>query len=127
VTRHPPQFLVRQKLSLIRLRAEIASHLGVSQIEYNREPGDVADRGSDDAQAEISLAISSKDTATMREIDEALERINRGNYGVCEISGELIPAERLEALPFTRHSLKAARDSERRIKPRQAYGIEERD
>jgi RNA polymerase-binding transcription factor DksA len=125
--RHSPQFLVRQKLNLIRLRAEIASHLGVSQVEYSREPGDIADRGSEGAQAELSFTISSKDFSTLREIDEALKRIHNGRYGMCEATGELIPEERLEALPFARYSIRAAKASERRVKARQPYGIEDRD
>ena len=49
-------------------------------------------------------------TATARqgaitEVLDALRRIDRGTYGVCEITGEPIPAERLNSIPWARYSL----------------------
>jgi RNA polymerase-binding transcription factor DksA len=48
----------------------------------------------------------------MYEIDAALDRIRHGTYGVCEISGEPIEAERLAAIPWTRYSAVAQRELE---------------
>ena len=44
------------------------------------------------------------------EIDEAIRRIENGTYGICEMTDEPINIERLEALPYVRHSIKAQSD-----------------
>lgn len=124
--RHPTAFIERQRRALLRLRDELTGHTNLADAAVEKEVGDVADRGSAGAQAELNLTLSSMGGVTLREIDLALERIRRGTYGVCELTGELIPAERLEALPFTRHSIKAARQvQQKRMTPFQ-YGILDR-
>jgi DnaK suppressor protein len=49
---------------------------------------------------------------TLREIDDAILRIDNGTYGVCEETQELIPVERLKVLPFARLTVKCQRDLE---------------
>ncbi len=44
----------------------------------------------------------------VREMDEALQRLDNGSYGVCDETGEEIGAERLMAIPWTRLSLEGA-------------------
>ncbi len=48
---------------------------------------------------ERSLAIRAALERELEQMDRALERIEAGTYGVCEVGGEPIPAERLEARP----------------------------
>ena len=48
---------------------------------------------------ERSLAISATMERELAQIDHALQRIAEGTYGVCEVGGESIPVERLEARP----------------------------
>ena len=55
--------------------------------------------------------VSSEQEA-LKEIEDAIERVFKGSYGVCEITGETISAERLEAVPFTRFSLEGQRQHE---------------
>jgi RNA polymerase-binding transcription factor DksA len=45
-------------------------------------------------------------------MDAALERLDAGTYGVCELTGKLIPWERLEAVPWARFSLEAQKQIE---------------
>jgi RNA polymerase-binding transcription factor DksA len=47
------------------------------------------------------------------EIDAALLRIRNGRFGVCELTGKLIPRERLEAIPWTRYTVEAQAELER--------------
>ena len=47
-----------------------------------------------------------------------MERIDDGTYGVCELTGQLIPWKRLEAIPWTRFSLEAEKQIEHAIRPR---------
>ncbi len=61
-----------------------------------------ADAGSDAYDRDLALNLLSQEQNALYEIEEAIERIDRGVYGYCEVSGEVIPAERLEAIPFAR-------------------------
>jgi RNA polymerase-binding transcription factor DksA len=49
----------------------------------------------------------------MREIDEALERIEQKTYGACDRCGSAIPTSRLEVLPFTRYCVACQQEREK--------------
>lgn len=72
----------------------------------SREPGDVQfdeESGEGDTLAverERDLALSAHARAAVEQIDAALLRIDNGVYGVCLVSGDPIPKERLEAIPW---------------------------
>jgi len=59
-----------------------------------------ADGGTDDFGQRISIEVSSKEQGMIRQIDRALEKIEEGTYGVCDLSGDNIPVKRLEAVPY---------------------------
>ena len=61
-----------------------------------------ADAGSDAYDRDFALNLLSKEQDALHEIEAALERIEAGAYGICEISGKKIPQARLEAIPFAR-------------------------
>ena len=67
----------------------------------------LADQGSDEAEYETKLLLSATQKEYLREIDEALQRIEDGIYGVCEITGKAIGLERLRAIPTARLSIEA--------------------
>lgn len=75
-------------------------------LTADREPGDVQfdeESGEGDSLAverERDLALSAQARATIELIDDALERMDKGTYGICVHSGEPIPEERLEAIPW---------------------------
>ncbi|MEO1585246.1 MAG: TraR/DksA family transcriptional regulator [Planctomycetota bacterium] len=79
---------------------------------------DVAEQGSDAYDQSLSIGLAEADRKLIREIDEAIKRIDEGVFGVCEVTKEPIGAERLKELPWTRLSIEAARDAERRGAPR---------
>ncbi len=64
-----------------------------------------ADAGSDAADRDFALGLLSHEQHALSEIDHALRRIERGTYGICELSGEPIPRPRLRAIPFARHTV----------------------
>lgn len=66
-----------------------------------------ADQGTDDFDRTISLEVTSKEYAILRQIDRAMEKIEENTYGVCDISGEDIPLARLEAVPYATMTVKA--------------------
>lgn len=63
------------------------------------------DAGSDSYDRDFALNLLAKEQDALSEIEEALARCERGAYGVCEMSGEKIPKERLEAIPFARFTV----------------------
>ncbi|MDG1358090.1 MAG: TraR/DksA C4-type zinc finger protein [Akkermansiaceae bacterium] len=63
------------------------------------------DAGSDSYDRDFALNLLAKEQDALSEIEQAITRAETGVYGVCEMSGELIPNERLEAIPFARYTV----------------------
>ena len=74
----------------------------------------LADQGSDEAEYETKLLLSATQKEYLREIDEALQRIEDGTYGVCDVTGKAIGLARLRALPTARLSVEAQEQLENR-------------
>ena len=66
-----------------------------------------ADEGTDDFDRTISLQLSDKEMQILRQIERALEKIDEGTYGVCDITGDDIPVKRLEAIPYATMTVQA--------------------
>lgn len=66
-----------------------------------------ADEGTDDFGQTISIEVSSKEQGMVRQIDRALEKIEEGTYGVCDVTGEAIPLKRLDAIPYATMTVSA--------------------
>lgn len=62
----------------------------------------LADLGSDRAASDISLGYREAASSEIQDIDEALQRIGEGAYGLCDTCDKPIPKERLEAIPYAR-------------------------
>ena len=71
-------------------------------------PTSPADLGSDNYELEFTLSLLESERDLLREIDEALERIDQGVYGICEGTGEPIPRTRLKFEPWTRYTVEYA-------------------
>jgi len=72
-----------------------------------------ADAGSDAYDRDFALNLLSQEQDALFEIDEALKRLARGTYGVCEMSGKQIPKARLEARPFARFTVECQNEIEK--------------
>ncbi len=66
-----------------------------------------ADEGTDDFNRLVSLEVTSKEFDILRQIERALEKIDEGTYGICDITNEEIPIARLEAIPYAAMTVKA--------------------
>lgn len=73
----------------------------------------MADSGTDNFDRDFALSLLSSDQDAVYEIEEALRRIEKGSYGVCELTGKQIPKARLEAIPWTRFTVEAQAQLER--------------
>jgi DnaK suppressor protein len=66
-----------------------------------------ADEGTDDFGKTISIEVSSQEYNILKQIERALEKIEDGTYGICDISGKDISKERLEAVPYATMTVEA--------------------
>ena len=73
----------------------------------------MADSGTDNFDRDFALSLLSSDQDAVYEIEEALKRIEKRTYGVCELTGKAIPRVRLEAIPWTRFTVDAQAQLER--------------
>lgn len=88
-----------------QLRAEadsLVADLDPGDVQFDEESGEgdtiAVERGRD-------LALAAKALEMIEEIDHALSKFDEGTYGICEVSGEPIPQERLEAIPWAREKV----------------------
>lgn len=90
-----------------RLSGSIRSIEEASRTDAGRDNnGDLtsyAETGTDNFELETALNIASGESVWLREISDALKRINDGSYGVCDNCKEQIPRKRLEVFPSARH------------------------
>lgn len=107
---------------LLAKRAELVGDIGNMETQALRgqsgslshTPQHIAEQGSETYEQSLALDLAAADRQLLREIEAALQRINDGSYGVCEMTGKPINPERLEELPWARYSIEAAREIERR-------------
>jgi len=73
----------------------------------------MADSGTDNFDRDFALSLLSSDQDAIYEIEEALKRIEKNTYGICELTGKPIPKSRLDAIPWTRFTVEAQSQLER--------------
>ena len=82
-------------------RARVEGELGgIGRQQEEEQPEDLGDQGDDLEQAGKDEALREQLERTLEAIARAEERLDEGTYGKSVISGEPIPDERLEALPW---------------------------
>ena len=77
---------------------------------------DIADRASEETDRALELRTRDRQRKLVSKIDAALRRIEDGEYGYCEITGEPISLKRLDARPIATMTLEAQERHERREK-----------
>ena len=91
----------RQKL--LHWKEDIVKEADITLHELQDEGGlqepDIADRASVETEVALELRARDRQRKLIGKIDEAIERIQRGEYGYCEETGEPIGIKRLEARP----------------------------
>ncbi|OAI56832.1 hypothetical protein AYO49_03515 [Verrucomicrobiaceae bacterium SCGC AG-212-N21] len=118
-----PPFYKKQMNRLLELRSALYDAMdGMARETLRSRPEGsdasvggmhMGDAGSDAYDRDFALSMLSKEQDALYEINEALVRLDKGVYGVCELSGKKIPDERLEALPYTRYTREMQEQIER--------------
>jgi DnaK suppressor protein len=95
------------------LRSALAGDLSLLKELRSESPGDVIDAAYDSAQDEISSQLAEVESRELANIENALERMKGGKYGLCEVCNGKIPMARLNALPYATMCIECQRELER--------------
>jgi RNA polymerase-binding protein DksA len=101
---------------LLEKRREIIGDVGSMESEafkggsnLSNMPIHMADVGTDNFEQEFTLGLIESERQILREIQEALVRIDKGSFGVCMGTGKQIPRVRLEAVPWAKYTIEYSR------------------
>lgn len=95
------------------LRKALAGDLSLLKELRAQTSGDLIDAALDSVQDEISSQLAEVESRELTRIENALERMRNGEYGLCEACGTNIPLARLNALPYATYCIKCQREAER--------------
>jgi RNA polymerase-binding transcription factor DksA len=116
---------------LLRRRAESTLDALSEQPSFSTH---MADAGTDTYDRDLALGMLSSEQDALYQVDQAIDRIRNGAYGMCELTGRPIEKARLQAVPWTRFSAAAETQVERegslkrtRLGPRETVGREARN
>lgn len=109
--------LEKLKQRLVAKRKELISEVRGSNVN-SLETGsggiqDIADQAASAYTKEFLLSIGDAERRMLKQVDEALNKIQRDTYGLCEVCGEMISEKRLEALPFATLCITCQEEEER--------------
>ena len=105
------QILIKRRDAL---RQALAGDLSLLKELRGQASGDVVDAALDSAQDEISSQLAEVESRELASIENALEQMRNGNYGVCEGCDDPIPLARLQALPYAVLCIGCQREAEKR-------------
>jgi DnaK suppressor protein len=95
------------------LRKALAGDLSLLKELREQTSGDVVDAALDSVQDEISSQLAEVESRELARIENALERMREGHFGLCEGCGANIPMARLNALPYATYCIGCQREMER--------------
>ena len=112
--KHFKQLLLEKRREILRNVTEFEDEaLKKSRLDATGDlssmPIHMADLGTDNYEQEFALGLMDSERRLITEIDEALQRIEAGTYGICLGTGKPIPKARLEAQPWARYCVEYAR------------------
>ncbi len=105
--------LLEKKLSTLETELKSVGHINPSNPkDWEPSSGEVDVNASDSADIADNIESYESNTAILKQLETqyndvklALDKIEKGTYGICEISGEIIETARLEANPAARTSM----------------------
>lgn len=88
-----------------KLLAGISENPVPEALAAQSDIGDIIDQAGDERERELSLLLSGRDKEKLLAINEALEKLKEGTYGICEECGERIGLQRLKVMPLARYDV----------------------
>jgi DnaK suppressor protein len=111
------KFMADLRQQLLDMKTKLLEEMDLeskAEREGNKDEGlDTYDLASEERDREINFILSDRERSKVKNIDDALEGMEAGTYGVCDSCGLEIAEERLSAMPFTRLCRDCQQDQER--------------
>jgi len=98
-----------------KLIAEISEKPIPETLLATTEIGDIVDQAGDERDRELSLLLTGRDKEKLQAINEALEKIKEGSYGICEECGEKIGPGRIKVMPLAKYCVSCQSKLEKEI------------
>jgi DnaK suppressor protein len=98
-----------------KLIAEISENLIPESLTASSDIGDLVDQAGDERDRELSLLLTGRDKEKLAAINEALEKLKEGTYGVCEDCGDKIGQGRLKVMPLAKYCVNCQSKIEREM------------
>jgi DnaK suppressor protein len=105
--------LLKTREELVRGIARKTKATAVSGVS---DIGDILDSVSEERTRELDLILTDREKQKLKQIDDALDRIEEGSYGLCEECGIKIPRARLKVVPFAKYCVECKEVIEREEK-----------
>jgi DnaK suppressor protein len=111
------KFMADLRQQLLEMKTKLLEEMeqeSKAEREANKDEGlDTYDLASEERDREISFILSDRERSKIKHIDDALQQMEEGSYGICDACGLEIAEERLTAMPFTRLCRDCQQDQER--------------
>ncbi len=105
--------LLRMRDDLVR---EIARRSKATAVSAVSDIGDILDSVSEERTRELDMILTDREKQKLKQIDDALDRIEENTYGLCEECGVKIPRARLKVVPFAKYCVECKEAIEREEK-----------
>lgn len=105
--------LLTMREDLVR---EIARRSRAATGETAPDIGDILDSVSEERTRELDMILTDREKQKLKQIDDALDRIEENTYGLCEECGVKIPRARLKVVPFAKYCVECKEIIEREEK-----------
>jgi DnaK suppressor protein len=105
--------LLKMREELVRGIARKSKETAVSGVS---DIGDILDSVSEERTRELEMILTDREKQKLKQIDDALDRIEEKTYGLCEECGVKIPRARLKVVPFAKYCVECKEAIEREEK-----------
>lgn len=105
--------LLRMREDLVR---EIARRSKATTEGTTPDIGDILDSVSEERTRELDMILTDREKKKLGQIDDSIDRIEDGTYGMCEECGVKIPKARLKVMPFAKYCVECQEKIEREEK-----------
>ena len=107
------------KKTLLEMREKLLEGIAESRVPEplttQSDIGDLVDQAGDERDRELFLLLSARDKEKLFAINEALEKLKEGTYGICEECGDRIGAGRLRVMPLAKFCVSCQAKLEKEI------------
>ncbi|HID10735.1 MAG TPA: TraR/DksA family transcriptional regulator [Candidatus Latescibacteria bacterium] len=108
------QLILKRREEVLQELRHFEEHTLFSSVrDQTGDLADIPDQGTDTLEQEKAVQIASKEGRYLHHLNEALERIRNGTFGICRMCGERISRERLEAVPHATLCIRCKTEEER--------------